>query len=96
MTDFFDDLGKKITGVASDIGKKTGETLEIQKIKGDIYMLNRKNERDFREIGRIVYEKFRNHEVEDIELVSLCESIEERDQEIEQYRDEIANIKGEA
>ena len=29
MADFFEELGKKISDVASDIGKKTEDTIEI-------------------------------------------------------------------
>ena len=36
MADFFEQLGKKISDVAEDFGKKTEDTIEIQKIKGDI------------------------------------------------------------
>ena len=43
MADFFEGLGKRLSDVASDIGKKTGDTLEIQKIKGDIRSLKRAN-----------------------------------------------------
>ena len=33
MADFFDSLGQRLSNVASDLGKKTEDTLEIQKIK---------------------------------------------------------------
>ena len=36
MADFFEELGKKISDVASDIGKKTEDTIEIQKLKSNI------------------------------------------------------------
>ena len=36
MADFFEELGKRISDVASDLGKKTEDTIEIQKIKGEI------------------------------------------------------------
>ena len=32
MADFFEEFGRMVSDVASDITKKTGDTLEIQKI----------------------------------------------------------------
>mgnify|MGYP000755446200 CR=1 FL=1 len=43
MADFFEELGKKISDVASDIGKKTEDTIEIQKLKSNIRGLQRAN-----------------------------------------------------
>ena len=36
MADFFEQLGKKISDVAEDFGKKTEDTLEVQRIKSQI------------------------------------------------------------
>ena len=46
MADFFEQLGKKISDVAEDFGKKTEDTLEVQRIKSQIRSLDRANERD--------------------------------------------------
>ena len=62
MADFFEEFGRMVSDVASDITKKTGDTLEIQKLKGDIYSLKRENSRDFADIGKKVYEHFKNAE----------------------------------
>ena len=45
MADFFEDLGRKISDVANDIGKKTEDTIEIQKLKSDMRTLRRANDR---------------------------------------------------
>ena len=55
MSDFLEDLGKKLSDAAAEIGKKTEDTLEIQKLKSDIRSLNRGNERDYIDIGKLVY-----------------------------------------
>ena len=94
MADFFSVLGKKISDVAEDLGKKTEETVEIQKIKSNIRSLKRANERDFIDIGKMVYEKFHNGEVSDIDYVVLCEAIEKREEEIARQEDEVKKIKG--
>ena len=36
MADFFEELGKKISDVASDIGKKTEDTIEIDVYKRQV------------------------------------------------------------
>lgn len=94
MADFFEELGKKISDVAIDLGKKTEDTIEIQKLKSDIRALKRANERDQMDIGRMVYEKFSNGEISDIDYVAVCESIEKRDEEIAKLTEEIERIRG--
>ena len=59
MADFFEQLGKKISDVAEDFGKKTEDTLEVQRIKSQIRSLDRANERDYIEIGKKIYQKFK-------------------------------------
>lgn len=54
MVDFFEDLGRKISDVANDIGKKTEDTIEIQKLKSDMRTLRRANDRDLMDMGRMV------------------------------------------
>ncbi len=95
MADFFGELGKKISDVAVDISKKAEDTFEVQKIKGDIRSIKRANERDLRDIGRMVYEKFRKGEVDDTEYINLCEQIEKREEEIENWEEHIVKIKEE-
>lgn len=94
MADFFNVLGKKISDVAEDLGKKTEDTVEIQKIKSNIRSLKRANERDLIDIGKMVYDKFHDGEISDIDYVTLCEAIEKREEEIERMEAEVKKIKG--
>ena len=68
---------------------------EKEKIKNDIRSMKRSNERDLKDIGRMVYEKFRKGEVDDTEYISLCEEIEKREEEIEKQEEQIVKIKEE-
>ena len=70
MADFFKDVEQKISEVVEELGKKTGDTLEIQKIKSDIRSLKRANERDLIDIGRMVYEKFQHGEIRYTDYIS--------------------------
>ena len=94
MADCFNVLGKKISDVAEDLGKKTEDTVEIQKIKSNIRSLKRANERDLIDIGKMVYDKFHDGEISDIDYVTLCEAIEKREEEIERMEAEVKKIKG--
>ena len=94
MADFFSVLGKKISDVAEDLGKRTEDTVEIQKIKSNIRSLERANERDFIDIGKMVYDKFHDAEISDIDYITLCEAIEKREEEIERQKEIVKKIKG--
>ena len=95
MADFLNNLGKKFMDVAEELEKKTEDTLEVQKIKSEIRSLKRANERDLIDIGMMVYVKFHNGEVSDIDYVVLCEAIEKREEEIAEQEEAIKRIKGE-
>ncbi|WP_049727139.1 hypothetical protein [Dorea sp. D27] len=95
MADFFEDLGKRISDVANDIGKKTEDTLEIQKRRSEIRTLRRASDRDLMDIGKMIYDKFRKGELNETDCIALCEEIEKRDMQIEKQEEEIARIRGE-
>lgn len=84
-------LGKK----AEDLGKKAEDTLDIQKIKSEINTMKRANERDFTDMGKIIYERFEKGEEVDEEFRAFCEEIEKREDEIMECEHEISRIKGE-
>nr|WP_288722456.1 hypothetical protein [uncultured Sellimonas sp.] len=95
MSDFFSELGKKFTETADIVGKKTTEILDTEKFKSQIRTLERANERDYIDIGKKIYEKFRENEIKDMDCVELCEAIEKREESIADIQKEIAKIKGE-
>ena len=94
MAGFFDDLGKRLSETANDLGKKAEDTLEIQKRKSDISFLGRANDRDYMDIGKIIFEKYRNGEVVDADMAALCESIDQRNEEVTKIQAEIDRING--
>ena len=93
MSDFFRDLEEKFTEFASDLGKKTEDTIEIQKIKSNLRSLKRANDRDLLDIGRMVYDKFQKGEIADTDFITLCEAVEKREEEMEKQKEEITRIK---
>ena len=76
MADFFSklssnlgDLGKIISEKAEEVSKKTEDAVEVQKIKSQIRVMERNNERDFQDIGKMVFEKFKKGIPVDTEFV---------------------------
>lgn len=94
MQDIFEDLGKRIGETIDEVGKKAEDTLEIQKYKSKIHSLKRCNERDYADIGKLVYQRFKQGEIADMDYISFCEGIEKRDEQMEEYSQEIDRIKG--
>ena len=94
MADFFTDLGKKLSETADLVGKKTSDMVEIEKLKSQVRTLERANERDYMDIGKMIYEKFQKNEVMETESIEFCESIEKRQTEIESLKKEISRIRG--
>lgn len=93
MSDFFDDLGRKLTEAADEIGRKAGDTIEVQKVKSQIRSLKRSNERDYTDIGRMVYQKFTEGVLEGTDYIALCEAIEKRYEEIEEKEADLEKLK---
>lgn len=94
MGDFFEDLGKKITETAEAVGKKTEEVVEIQKLKNQVRTLERNNERDYMDLGKMIFEKFQNEEVIAPEYTDFCEDIATRVETIIECNKKINELKG--
>lgn len=94
MDDFFENLGKVFTETVDDLGKKAEDTIEIQKLKSHVRTLKRGNERDFVELGRMVYAKFKEGQIDDLEYVPFCENIEKREEQMEEKEQQISHIRG--
>ena len=58
MRDFIEDLGKRLGETAESLTNRASEVVEVQRIRGQIRALDRNNERDYRDIGRMIYEKY--------------------------------------
>lgn len=93
MSEFLEGLGQQVSDVVKDLRGKAENTIEIQRKKGQIALLQRANDRDIKDIGKMIYEKFKNGELMDMEYVSLCEAVEKREEEIENQKEAITKIK---
>lgn len=89
------DVVTQKAGEAVDvISKKAEETVEITKIKSQIGTMERNNERDYKDIGKMIYERYKQGEVVDGDFIEFCEAISEREDSICKAKEEIANLKG--
>lgn len=93
MNDFFDNLGKCISDTMDDLGKRAEDTLEVQKIKNQIRGWKRENDRDYMDMGKILYERFRDGEEVDEKMIRFCEEIRTRNEHIEECMKQIERIK---
>lgn len=94
MKEFFEDLGKFITETAGNVGKKTEEVMEVQKLKSQIRSLERSNQGDLTDLGKIIYERFRKEEAVDGELEVICEEIRKRRMIIDAFEKKLADMRG--
>lgn len=92
--DLFEDLGKRIGETAEVVASKAGEAIEIERLKGQIRDFSRENAVDLMEIGKMVYDSFKNGEEVGEDAEALCEAIKERKESIAEYEKKISLIKG--
>ena len=96
MKDFFENFGKRFGETAEMVTNKAGEMIEIQRVKRQIRDLARENAVDMMELGKAVYERYKAGEELDDSTAQICDSIKEREKEIEKYERKIAVLKGSA
>lgn len=94
MKDFFEDIMDKLSDTAESVTKKAEEVMETQKIKSKMRSIERSNRRDLRDLGVMIYEKYKNEEMVDSEFLELCEAIEEKEAELAKCESELESIQG--
>ncbi|MGC4019052.1 MAG: hypothetical protein QM793_07380 [Muricomes sp.] len=94
MRTFFGDLGRKIGETAETVTNKAGEAVEVQRLKNQIRALERDNEDDYVDLGKMVYARYKDGEVVDSESIGVCEAIQNREESIEKYEQQISKVKG--
>lgn len=90
MSDFFEDIKKRISDTAEDLGKKADEVIAVQGLRSQKRSAKRAINEQYIELGRIVYGKYQDGSVEIAEeAVPFCEMIKELFDKIEAYDQEI-------
>lgn len=94
MRDFFEDLGKRIGETAETMTKKTGDVIEVQRLRGQIRTLARGNAVDLMELGRSIYDRYKAGEEVEESARALCDAIKDREKTMDEYEKKIVKIKG--
>lgn len=94
MGDFFEDLGKKITETADMLTKKTEKVMEIQKLQNQIRNLERANERDLKDLGRMVFVAYKTDGDVKEPYHELCENLKQREENIEDLKNQLEELRG--
>ena len=87
-------ISKKTGELTEQIGKKTDEIIEVQRLRSHASTLKKSNESDFSNMGKIVFTKYEAGETVDESLISFCEAIQERREELNLLEKQIAELKG--
>lgn len=96
MKDFLEDLGKRIGETAETMTSKAGDAIEIQRLKGQIRGLARGNAVDLMELGKTIYDRYKEGGEVGEHETALCDAIKDREQTIGGYEKKIARLKGAA
>ena len=94
MNDVFEDLGKKIGETAEAVTNKASEIIELRKIKNQMNTLRKSNSRDFTDLGKMVYAKYKTGGTIDADSMALCEAISERIAKISEFEMSAADVRG--
>lgn len=94
MEDFFEDLGNTLKKTAETVEKKTNDFISVQKLRSRISSCERKTERNFRDLGEIVFGRFVDGECMDGETAAICDEILELQKELALYREQLAARRG--
>lgn len=94
MKDFFEDLGKRLEVTAQTVTSRAGEAIEIQRLKGQIRDLARRNAVDLMELGRTIYDRYKAGDQVEEDAKILCQAVSDRKTKMEAYEKKIAIIRG--
>lgn len=93
--DFFTDFGATISKAAKDIGNRADSFVETQKIRTKILSEKKLVEKDFTDLGKMIYKRYVEGEPLDETMAEICEDVTQRKKVIAAYRETMAKMNGE-
>lgn len=84
--DFFGNLSKTLKKTVDTVGKKTDEFVEIQKIRTRQHALEDQIEKNYQDIGQIIYNRYLNGEAFDENLAGFCKDITDLEKRLQTAR----------
>lgn len=91
--DFIKNITKKVTETAKVAAKKSGEMVELTKLKMNISSEEDKIEKEYAQMGKIVFETFERGEKVGEEFEAHCEKIASYRENIKAMKDQILKLK---
>lgn len=93
-SDIFEDISKKISKTAEDVGRKTNEVIERQRLRNQIVTMEREIGLLYESMGKILWERYEEEQVVQAEFLVSCETIAEKKDMIEQYKADLLAFSG--
>lgn len=90
----FEDLGKTISNAAEAVGKKTEAFIAVQKLRGQIHSSERSIEKNYKDLGEIIFRRYAIGETVDEEVAIVCEEISQINANISEMKEELAKKRG--
>lgn len=90
---FFDDALNKAKETIDVVGQKTGEVVNVQKIRFEIAAVENKREKDLRELGRLYFSKYKNADDVPADMAAVINAIKEKSVKINLLKTEMAKVQ---
>lgn len=89
-----EDLGKTISNAAENVSKKTEAFIESQRLKAQIHSAERSAEKEYKDLGELIFQRYAVGEAVDEEVAVICEEISQIQLNISELRAELAAKRG--
>jgi len=90
----FEDISRTISDAAEVVGKKTEAFIKVQKIKGQIHSARRSVEKNYKDLGEIIFRRYAVGEPVDEEVAIICEEVSQINANLAEMREELAKTRG--
>jgi methyl-accepting chemotaxis protein len=87
------DKAKELGGIAKEVSRKSGELLEVTKLKFEMNKLEKEMENNLAGLGAVVYQKFKGSTDMDEEIDRLCQSTARLEEEIKALEKQIEKMQ---
>ncbi|MHC1694321.1 MAG: hypothetical protein AB9835_03395 [Eubacteriales bacterium] len=91
--DFFESVGKVVTGTAQIVVKKSSDMLECTKLVFTIRNEQEKIKSFYREIGKTIYGTYKNHQPVSPDIADYCKAIDDIHREIATLKETLAKLR---
>ena len=93
-SDIFEDISKRISKTAEDVGRKTNEVIERQRLRNQIVTMEREIGLLYESMGKLLWERYEEEQVVESEFLMSCETIAEKKDMIEKYKADLLAFSG--